>query len=323
MSVLVYAEQGQGKFRKSVAEVVSQGRRVADFLKSRLLVCLIGSGVSHLTGPLVRWGADEIFLADDEKLSFYQTETYAAVLTSAIEEIKPRLVMLAHTALGKDLAPRVAERVGAGLVSDCIAMETRPAEIHFLRPMYSGKVLARVKIHTPIKMATLRPNNFPVEEKSGLGEIRVFSPPVPIPRAQVRKLEIQEEGRPELTEAEIIVSGGRGLGRKEGFQSIEQLADALGAAVGASRAAVDAGWRSNQNQVGLTGKVVTPNLYIACGIFGAIQHLAGMGSSRCIVAINKDPEANIMKIADFALAGDLYEVIPQLLRKIKELDKKD
>jgi electron transfer flavoprotein alpha subunit len=322
MPILVFAEQREGEFRKATYEAVSEGRRLADRTDDRLLVSLMGSEISGLTEEITRYGPDEILLTDNSNLSLYNTETYAACLSAGIKEIQPNLVIFAHTAIGKDLAPRVAERVGAGLASDCIAMELSGQEIYFIRPMYSGKVFAKMKILTSIKMATLRPNIFPIEERNGQAQIKAFTPEIPIPRARVREVNLQDSKRPDLTEADIIVSGGRGLGNAEGFQVIEQLADTLGAAVGASRAAVDAGWREQQYQVGQTGKVVTPNLYITCGISGAIQHLAGMGSSKYIVAINRDPEANIMKIADLAIQGDLYELIPEIVEQLKELQAK-
>jgi len=322
MPILVFAEQREGEFRKATYEAVSEGRRLADRTDDRLLVSLMGSQISGLTEEITRYGPDEILLTDNSNLSLYNTETYAACLSTGIKEIQPNLVIFAHTAIGKDLAPRVAERVGAGLASDCIAMELSGQEIYFIRPMYSGKVFAKMKILTSIKMATLRPNNFPIEERKGQVEVKAFTPEIPIPRAKVKEVNLQDSKRPDLAEADIIVSGGRGLGNAEGFQVIEQLADTLGAAVGASRAAVDAGWREQQYQVGQTGKVVTPNLYITCGISGAIQHLAGMGSSKYIVAINRDPEANIMKIADLAIKGDLYEVIPEMVKQLKGLQAK-
>lgn len=322
MPILVFAEQREGEFRKATYEAVSEGRRLADRIDDRLFVSLMGSEISGLTEKIIRYGPDEILLTDDSNLSNYNTETYAACLSAAMKEIQPSLVIFSHTAMGKDLAPRVAERAGAGLASDCIAMKLSGKEIYFICPMYSGKVFAKVKILTSIKMVTLRPNNFPIEERKGQVEVNTFIPEIPIPRAKVKELNLQDSKRPELVEADIIVAGGRGLGYAEGFQVIEQLADTLGAAVGASRAAVDAGWREQRYQVGQTGKVVTPNLYITCGISGAIQHLAGMGSSKYIVAINRDPEANIMKIADLAIQGDLYEVIPEIVKQLKELQGK-
>jgi electron transfer flavoprotein alpha subunit len=322
MSIMVFAEQRQGKLRKPVAEALSQGRRMADTTHDRLFVSLIGSGIAGLTKELIKYGGDEIFVTDDKDLSLYDTERYASILTAAIKEIQPNFVFFTHSAMGKDLAPRVAERIGAGLASDCIGMETRGEEVYFVRPLYSGKILAKVRITTPIKMASLRPNNFLIEERNGQGQIREFKVHLPVSRAQARKVNLQDTARPELTEAEIIVSGGRGLGNADGFQVVAQLADMVGAAVGASRAAVDAGWQTNQHQVGLTGKIVTPKLYVACGISGAIQHLAGMGSSRCIVAINKDANANIMRVADFAIEGDLYSVIPELIKKMAEAKNK-
>ena len=317
MPVLVFAEQRNGSLRKSACEAVSQGRLVADRLGDRLIVSIIGQGISSLSDEVTQYGADDILLSDDEIYNSYQTEAYGAVVTKAIKDLTPQVVLFAHTAMGKDLAPRIAERVGAGLVSDCIGMAFEGENLFFLRPMYAGKVIARLRIDTPIQMATLRPNNFPILEKNGEGIVKSFSAGMPSVRVRVKEVDIQMDGRPDLTEAEIIVSGGRGLGNAEGFEMIEQLADALGGAVGASRAAVDAGWRSQQQQVGQTGKVVTPKLYVACGISGAIQHMAGMGSSRCIVAVNKDPEANIMKVADVAIEGDLYEVVPELVKRLK------
>ena len=317
MPVLVFAEQRNGSLRKSACEAVSQGRLVADRLGDRLIVSIIGQGISSLSDEVTQYGADDILLSDDEIYNSYQTETYGAVVTKAIKDLTPPVVLFAHTAMGKDLAPRIAERVGAGLVSDCIGMAFEGENLFFLRPMYAGKVIAKLRTDTPIQMATLRPNNFPILEKTGEGIVKSFSVGMPSARVRVKEADIQVDGRPDLTEAEIIVSGGRGLGNAEGFEVIEQLADALDAAVGASRAAVDAGWRNHQDQVGQTGKVVTPKLYVACGISGAIQHMAGMGSSRCIVAVNKDPEANIMKVADVAIEGDLYEVVPELVKRLK------
>ena len=318
MPVFVFAEQRDGRLNKTALEALSQGRRIADSTGDRLIACLVGNDISSLAYEIDRYGADQVLLCQDETLSLYHTETYAAVLANIIEDERADLILFGNTAMGKDLAPRVAEKVGAGLVSDCTAMELSGDEIRFLRPMYAGKVIAKVRVSTRVKMATLRPNNFSLEEKPGKAQVKAISCGLPVPRTKVKEIEVQEGDRPELTEAEVIVSGGRGLGKPEGFQLIEKVADALGAAVGASRAAVDAGWRSQQHQVGQTGKVVTPNLYVACGISGAIQHMAGMGTSKCIVAINKDGDAKLMEVADLAIKGDLYEVLPELLKQLQE-----
>lgn len=323
MPILVFAEQRNGILRKCAGESLTQGRLLADQTGDKLFVSLIGKDISNLPDEVNKYGADQILISDDNAFSLYNTETYAARFADIIKAINANLVLMAHTAMGKDLAPRVAEKMGAGLASDCINIELKENELYFFRPMYAGKIIAKIKITTPIKMATLRANNFPVIEKTGQLLINSFTADIPIPRARVEKVNLKESGRPELTEAEIVVAGGRGLGGKEGFDVIEQLADIFGAAVGASRAAVDANWREHQDQIGLTGKVVTPKLYIACGVSGAIQHTAGMGSSKYIVAVNKDLEANIMKIANLAVAGDLNEIIPEFIKQLSELKSKE
>ena len=228
------------------------------------------------------------------------------------------LVLMGQTSLARDLAPRMAERLGAGLITDCTGISWDDNGLLYTRPFYAGKVMARLRVPAPIQMVLLRPNIFPAEKKAGAGRLCRMTAEPPLARTKVADIVWQQQDRPELTDAETIISGGRGLGKAEGFQLIEELADLLGAAVGASRAAVDAGWQGQAQQVGQTGKVVTPNLYVACGISGAVQHMAGMGTSRCIVAVNKDPEANMMKLADLSIEGDIYEVLPALISGIKE-----
>jgi len=317
MAVLVFAEQRKGKMPKVAFEAVSQGRRIADRRGDSLHVCLIGDNVSHLSDDITAYGGDDILIYDSVDLSDYQTEAYAAVLVSAVNEVGAKLVIMGHTLMVRDLAPRVAEEIGAGLVSDCTAMETDEDVISFIRPMYAGKVFAKVTVGTDVALCTIRPNNFSIAEKPGKGKQRTLDCEIPEIRARTTGMEVRGGDRPELTEADIIVSGGRGLGGAEGFGVVEEVADILGAAVGASRAAVDAGWRSQQYQVGQTGKVVTPDLYVACGISGAAQHMAGMSASRCIVAINKDPDANMMKVADLSIEGDLYKILSELSDQIK------
>jgi len=320
MSIVVFAEQRGGALRKITFEVISEGKRLATAAGDSLKVLLAGDNVSGLAEELKKFGPDEIAVVNSDKLADYTTESYAGVLTDYVKQENPSLVLLGHSAIGKDLAPRVTARLGAGLVSDCIEINYDGGDFSFIHPIYAGKAVATYKVNSAVKIATLRPNIFAMEEAEGAANVVDFAPEVAASRTTVKEVIQQAGDRPELTEADIICSGGRGLGNPEGFDLIEQLADALGAAVGSSRAAVDAGWRDHQAQVGQTGKVVSPNLYIACGISGAIQHLAGMGSSKCIVGINKDPEANILTVADFGIEGDLYKVVPALIEKLKEVN---
>ena len=320
MSIVVFAEQRGGALRKITFEVISEGKRLAAAAGDSLKVLLAGDNVSGLADELKKFGPDEIAVVNSDKLANYTTEAYAGVLSDYIKQENPSLVLLGHSAIGKDLAPRVAARLGAGLVADCIKVNYDGGDFSFVHPIYAGKALATYKANSDVKMATLRPNVFAIEEAEGAASVVDFAPEIADARTTVKEVIQQAGDRPELTEADIICSGGRGLGNPEGFSLIEDLADTLGAAVGSSRAAVDAGWRDHQAQVGQTGKVVSPNLYIACGISGAIQHLAGMGSSKCIVGINKDPEANILSVADFGIEGDLYKIVPALIEKLKEVN---
>jgi len=319
MSIVVCAEQRDGKLRNITFEAVSEGKRLAAAAGETLKVLVIGSGIAGLADELKKYGADEIAVADNEALATYTVETYAAVLAAYIEQENPALVLVGHSSAGKEVAPRAAARVDCGLISDCIDIQFADGDYTFKHPIYAGKAVATFKVAGPVRMATLRPKAFAVEESAGAGAVVDFAPEVPAAKVTVTAVNMSGGDRPELTEADIICSGGRGLGGPEAFALIEELADSLGAAVGSSRAAVDAGWREHSAQVGQTGKVVSPNLYIACGISGAIQHLAGMGSSKYIVGINKDPEANIFNVADYGVEGDLHKVVPALAAKIKEV----
>jgi electron transfer flavoprotein alpha subunit len=320
MSIIVFAEQRGGALRKITFEVISEGKRLAAAAGDSLKVLLAGDNVSGLAEELKKFGPDEIAVVNSDQLADYTTESYAGVLADYVKQENPGLVLLGHSAIGKDLAPRVAARLGAGLVSDCIKINADGGDFSFVHPIYAGKAVATYKVNSAVKMATLRPNVFAIEEAEGAAGVVDFAPEIAASRTTVKEVIQQAGDRPELTEADVICSGGRGLGGPDGFGLIERLADTLGAAVGSSRAAVDAGWRDHQAQVGQTGKVVSPNLYIACGISGAIQHLAGMGSSKCIVGINKDPEANIFNVADYGIEGDLYKVVPALIEKLKEIN---
>ena len=318
MPILVFAEQRDKKLRKAAIEAVSKGRALAETLGKRLTVLLVGEEISDLVDEIKKYGPHEIYLADNPDLALYQTETYARVLEQMVKKLNPWLVLMANSVMAKDLAPRVAQRVGSGLLTDCVDIRLDNGAISFGKPIYAGKALARMKITTPVQFVTLRANVFLPEEASNETEVRELDVATEVPRAKTLELDIPPDQGPELTGAGIIVSGGRGLGNAEGFALVEKLAKLFGAAVGASRSAVDAGWKDHQHQVGQTGKVVTPKLYIALGISGAIQHIAGMGTSKCIVAVNKDPEANIFKVADYGIVGDLYEVVPIIIDHIEK-----
>lgn len=323
--VLVFAEQRDGNLRKVATEALSEGQRLAAQLDTEVSAVLIGHNISHLTSTVASYGAKKILLAQDEALTKYNTEAYAQILAEAIKFQDPELVIIGGGTYGRDLGPRVAAKIGAGISADCTKLElNEQKKLIMTRPVYSGKAIARYAAKDQVlPMVTIRPNvMLPVEpDTSKTADIVELKPTInpASMRAVIKDVVKSASERVDLTEAGIIVSGGRGMKGPENFVILEELADVLGAAVGASRAAVDAGWREPQFQVGQTGKVVTPNLYIACGISGAIQHLAGMGSSKCILAINKDPDANIFNVADYGIVGDLFKVVPVLKEEFKKI----
>ncbi len=312
-TILTFAEQRDGKLRRASLETVSEARRLAGALGADVTAVVIGPGTESLAGELASYGADHVVVFDDPAFAGYATECWARALAQAITEAKPSVVLVPFTAIGKDLAPRVAAKIGAGLASDCVGFEVKGGSLVARRPLYSGKAYATVEWAGEPRMATLRPNVFPLGQPDPSRKADVKKASVDTAsRAKVTEVKAAGAGKVQLTEAQIIVSGGRGLKGPENFHLVEGLANAMGAAVGASRAVVDAGWVDHQMQVGQTGKTVSPNLYIACGISGAIQHLAGMSSSKVIVAINKDPDAPIFKVANYGILGDVFEVLPRL-----------
>jgi len=319
--VLVVAEVREGELKKVTLEMIGQGAEIAQELGGTVNVVLMGSGVSPLVDSIGHYGLQKVYLADDPALENYTAEGYTKVLTDLLKETDPAVVLLAASTRGKDLAPRVAARLAVGLASDCTGIEVQDGRLLITRPIYAGKAIAKVTEETRPQMATVRPNIFPAAQidTSSAAETVNLSVDIGDVRAKVIGLLKEAGERVELTEADIVVSGGRGMKGPENFALLEELADALGAAVGASRAAVDAGWRDHSHQVGQTGKVVTPTLYIACGISGAIQHLAGMKTSKYIVAINKDPEAPIFKVADYGIVADLFKAVPVLTEEFKKM----
>ena len=316
--ILTFAEHRDGKLRRPSLEAVCEGRRLAGPLGAKLTSVLIGSGVEGLASELAAHGADAVHVFDDPGLASYATEPYARALAQAVAELKPAVVLVPFTAMGRDLAPRLAAKVGAGLASDCVALAVQDGRLEARRPMYAGKAYATVRWEGEPQLATLRPNVFALEAPEAGRKAEVVKRTLDTSaRARVTATHATAEGKLELSEAQIIVSGGRGLKGPEHFHLVQELGEAFGAAVGASRAVVDAGWVDHQMQVGQTGKTVSPTLYIACGISGAIQHLAGMSSSKYIVAINKDGDAPIFKVANYGILGDAFEVLPRLTAAAK------
>ena len=322
--IWVFAEHKDGKLRKVTLELLGEAKALAAATGGQVTAVLAGDRLSGLAEECGRHGPNRIILLEDPALAGYRTGPYTAVLASLVKEKKPALFLFGNTAITRDLAPRVAGRCGSPLFSDCTGAAYREGAFHFTRPVYGGKLYADVVAAeaTGTVFAALRANVFAPAGAAG-GSPPVEKVDVTVPGDSlwpvVRETLAQVSGKVELSEAGIIVSGGRGVGSAEGFKVLEELAEVLGAAVGASRMTVDNGWRDYKYQVGQTGKTVSPTLYIACGISGAIQHLAGMSSSKCIVAINSDPEANIFKVADYGIVGDLFQVVPALTAEFRRL----
>ncbi len=319
MNILVFAEQRDSKLKKSSFEAVGAARMLANQLQGSCVALVIGSGVEGSAGELGAYGASRVVVVDSPRLARHSNSAYAKVIAEVAGKEQAGIVILPASQMGKDLAPRVAVKLEAGLASDCVALRVENGDAIATRPVYAGKTLLEVKVKTPVKIFTLRPNVF-ASAKSGQA-IAVEKVDVPLEdkdfTSTVTEMSVAT-GRPDVTEADIIVSGGRGLKGPENFHLVEELAEVLGAGVGASRAVVDAGWRPHDEQVGQTGKTVSPTMYVACAISGAVQHLAGMSSSKYIVAINKDKDAPIFQVADYGIVGDVFEILPELTAQLKQ-----
>ncbi len=320
--VWVYAEQRRGVLAPVVVELLGEGRKLAGALGSRLCAALAGSSMDALAGELVAYGADLVYVADDPLLADYTTDAYAKVVCDAIAAHRPEVVLYGATHVGRDLAPRVAARVGTGLTADCTGLEIDPEtrRLKQTRPAFGGNLMATIVCpdRRP-QMSTVRPGVMDKAVRDGgrKGEVRRLETSLAASDIRTRVVEVVKSVKEtvSLTAAEIIVSGGAGLGGPDGFELIKRFADAVGGVVGASRAAVDNGWIGHEHQVGQTGTTVKPRIYFACGISGAIQHLAGMQGSDVIVAVNKNCVAPIFDVADYGIVGDLYEVIPALIEE--------
>ncbi|MBW2560844.1 MAG: electron transfer flavoprotein subunit alpha/FixB family protein [Deltaproteobacteria bacterium] len=319
--VWIVAEQRDGALRKVSFEIASAARKLADELGEEVCAVLVGSGVEGLASELGKYGVDKIYVADDAMFADYTTDAYSAAVAKVVKENDASILLLASSVQGKDLSSSLVGKLATGMASDCTEIKIADGKLLAIRPMYAGKVFGEIVVDSYPQMASLRPNVFAAVENAKAGEVVKFDAGVAADALKTKVLETQKDtsGKADLTEADIIVSGGRGMKGADEYKVIEELADLLGAAVGASRAAVDAGWRPQSDQVGQTGKVVSPNLYIACGISGAIQHLAGMSSSKYIVAINKDAEAPIFARADYGVVDDLFKVVPEVTAEAKKI----
>jgi len=319
MNIIAFAEERGGKFKKSSFETVYAAAGVAKIIGAECVAVVIGAGVTGIAAELGRYGAQRVIVVDDPKLGHHSSTAFAKVIADIAANENASMVFIPASQMGKDLAPRVAVKRGAGLASDCVAMRVEAGDVIATRPVFAGKALVDVKVSTPVKVFTLRPNVFTATATEGSAQVEQATVQLKAGDfgATVKEVKVST-GRPDVTEADIIVSGGRGMKGPENFGLIEGLADVLGAGVGASRAVVDAGWRPHDEQVGQTGKTVSPTLYVACGISGAVQHLAGMSSSKYIVAINKDKDAPIFQVADYGIVGDVFEVLPPLTAELKK-----
>ncbi len=321
MKIIAFAEQREGKFKKVAFEAVHAAMQLAAQLNAEAVALVIGKDIEKIAPELGGYGIKKVYVAEDERLKFYSVTSYAKIVADAVSSLSAEIILFPASAMGKDLGARVAAKMKAGLAADCVAIRVDNGEIIATRPVYAGKSVIDVKIKSAKKIFTLRPNVFsPGNPNDASAEVERLSLNLQDSdfSSKVTGVSISKAGRPDLTEADIIVSGGRGLGGPENFKMIEEVADVLGAAVGASRAVVDAGWRPHGDQVGQTGKTVSPSLYIAVAISGAIQHLAGMSSSKYIVGVNKDKDAPIFQVADYGIVGDAFEVVPELTAQLKK-----
>ncbi len=313
MKILVFAEHREGQLRKITFENITLAKQLGQPFE----VAVIGSEVADLADQLGKYGAEKIVFYKNDALEKFSADGYAKILADAVKKQGADVLLMGATITGKDLAPRVGAILNAAVAADCTKVELDDGTLRVVRPMYAGKVQATVRLHSDIKVLTVRPNVYAAQEAPASGEVETVDPGALDFKTVVKEILTGSKDKLDVTEADIIVSGGRGMKGADNWHLIEGLAEQLGAATGASRAVVDAGWRPHDEQVGQTGKTVSPSLYIAVGISGAIQHLAGMSSSKYIVAINKDADAPIFKIADYGIVADAFEVVPRMIEELK------
>ncbi|WP_028783392.1 electron transfer flavoprotein subunit alpha/FixB family protein [Thalassobacillus devorans] len=318
--MLVIGEAREGALRNVTFEAIAAAKQISP--DGEVVGVLCGEGdLTEQGNEMVYHGADRVITVSDEKLKTYTSEGYGQAIKAVVDDESPEGIVMGHTAVGKDLTPKLASKLETGLISDATEVSNEGGNVIFTRPIYSGKAFEKKIITDGIIFVTIRPNNIPALERDDTrsGEITSRSVEIADLRTIIKDIVRKGSEGVDLSESKVIVAGGRGVKSAEGFEPLEKLAEVLGGAVGASRGACDAGYCDYSLQIGQTGKVVTPDLYIAAGISGAIQHLAGMSNSKVIVAINKDPEANIFNVADYGIVGDLFEVVPKLIEEIKQI----
>ncbi|QFF99623.1 electron transfer flavoprotein subunit alpha/FixB family protein [Psychrobacillus glaciei] len=317
--VLVLGEAREGALRNVSFEAIAAAKQISS--GGEVVSVLLGDSVKELAVELGKYGADRVITVEHPHLKQYTSDGYGQALLAVIDQEKPEAIVFGHTALGKDLSPKIASKLQVGLVSDVTAIEGEGDAAVYIRPIYSGKAFEKVKVKDGIEFITIRPNNIAplTKDESKSADVSSLTVDITNLRTIIKEVVRKSSEGVDLSEAKVVIAGGRGVKSEEGFEPLKELAKVLGAAVGASRGACDADYCDYSLQIGQTGKVVTPDLYIAAGISGAIQHLAGMSNSKIIVAINKDPEANIFKVADYGIVGDLFEVIPMLTEEFKKL----
>lgn len=329
-NIWVFAEQRQCCLTPVVVELLGEGKKLAEAAGSELCAIVLGNGIGDLSQELISYGAQKVYEADNSLLENFTTDGYAKVISEAIDEYKPEIMLIGATHIGRDLAPRIASRINTGLTADCTKLEIDETDKKLLqtRPAFGGNIMATIICpENRPQMSTVRPGVMEkaTQDVSRTGSIIKLNTDLKEKDIRTKIIEIikSEKELVSLTDAEVIVSGGLGLGNAEGFEALKKLANQLGGTLGASRAAVDSGWIDHSYQVGQTGTTVRPKLYIACGISGAIQHMAGMQTSDYIIAINKNPSAPIFDVADMGIVGDLYDVVPVLMEELKNFKKID
>lgn len=316
MSVLVYAQNWEGKFKKSVYELMSYGKKLADETNVELHALSLGNVEESEISNLAKYGADKIFCIKSELLNNFDNEVYASAIKSVAENANATLILFLHNNEGKALGAHLSAALKAGFISAAVSVPESYNPLIIKKKIFTGKAFAKVKINTTKAVLTLSPNSFELIENAGVGSVEELNIALKAPKTIVESRDVAK-GKLLLNDAEIVVSGGRGLKSGENWGILEELADTLGAALACSRPVSDEGWRSHSEHVGQTGKIIAPNLYIAVGISGAIQHVGGISSSKFIVAINKDKDAPIFEVADYGIVGDAFQVVPQLTNALK------